>query len=375
MPRVSSLTGLRWWAAFVVFLYHMAVFAPIPLEPVLRYGHYGVTFFFVLSGFVLTWSWSPTVGATTFWWRRFARIYPSHIVALALAVPVFYSFAPDPAQWWVKPVDVGVLLLSVLLLQGWSRDPAVLFSGNPAAWTLTCEAFFYAMHPPIQRVLARWGRRGALVLAAGTAALALTYRLLALTWPTQWWAALPWPITRLTEFVLGMALAWAFRKAWRPRVAASVGYLAVAAVVGAVVLGVRHPEVPGVRLLLGSANELVMLACAVAIVAVAARDLRGGRSLLRKRWLVTLGEWSYTFYLVHATIIYVLLAQFGRQALSWNNLWWYAAAFVVALAASALMHRLVERPAERRMRGWWDARLAAREERAAAPAPVASPER
>jgi len=46
---------------------------------------------------------------------------------------VFYTFAtiPDPA--WVKAVDVGVMALSLLLLQGWSTIPTILFSGNPAA--------------------------------------------------------------------------------------------------------------------------------------------------------------------------------------------------------------------------------------------------
>lgn len=59
-------------------------------------GHYGVAFFFVLSGFVLTWSAKPTTTMPTFWWRRFARIYPASFVALLLAIPVFYSFDPDP---------------------------------------------------------------------------------------------------------------------------------------------------------------------------------------------------------------------------------------------------------------------------------------
>ena len=85
-PRLDSLTGLRWWAAFAVFLHHMSNLAPMPIEGVLRYGAYGVTFFFVLSGFVLTWSARPGTPASTFWWRRFARIYPSHIVALVLAL-------------------------------------------------------------------------------------------------------------------------------------------------------------------------------------------------------------------------------------------------------------------------------------------------
>ena len=66
----------------------MMNFAPVPgLGAVARYGNHGVAFFFVLSGFVLTWS---------------ARIYPAHVVALLVAIPVFYSVTsatPDPSRF------------------------------------------------------------------------------------------------------------------------------------------------------------------------------------------------------------------------------------------------------------------------------------
>src|SRR5690349_6614625 len=57
--RIESLTGLRWWAAFFVFTHHMGYLAPLPIREFLKLGTSGVTFFFVLSGFVLTWSARP----------------------------------------------------------------------------------------------------------------------------------------------------------------------------------------------------------------------------------------------------------------------------------------------------------------------------
>src|SRR5262245_62142748 len=76
LPRVESLTGLRWWAAFFVFCHHMTNLAPLPIYDFLKYGTSGVTFFFVLSGFVLTWSARPGTKIRTFYRRRFARIFP-----------------------------------------------------------------------------------------------------------------------------------------------------------------------------------------------------------------------------------------------------------------------------------------------------------
>lgn len=130
---LRSLTGLRWWAAFGVFLFHMTVFAPLPIYPIFDYGYYGVMFFFVLSGFVLSFSWKPQISVQTFYLRRIGRIWPSALVAFIFAVPVFYSFSPEQSSWWVKPFDVAILLLSLILIQGWWLNPLILFSGNPAA--------------------------------------------------------------------------------------------------------------------------------------------------------------------------------------------------------------------------------------------------
>ncbi|MFE5672444.1 acyltransferase family protein [Agromyces sp. NPDC056523] len=371
-PRLDSLTGLRWWAAFAVFLHHMSNLAPLPIEGVLRYGAYGVTFFFVLSGFVLTWSARPGTPATTFWWRRFARIYPSHLVALLLAIPVFYSFAPDPADWWVKPFDIGILLLSVVLLQGWSRDPVVLFSGNPAAWTLTCEAFFYALHPALHRAFVSLRVRGALIATVGVFALALAYRIAVVLMPGSWLAALPLPVVRLSEFVIGIGIAQAMIAGWAVRIPPIACYLGGAGLILAIVLAPRIAE-PGnpAAWFLATSNEWIIMLCALTIAAVAWRDVLGRFSVLRSRVLVRLGEWSYAFYLVHATVIYAVLAFIGPFAPSWVNLGWYALLLVGSLAAAAALHHLVEKPFERRLRAWWDARAARRAEaRTAASAPA-----
>lgn len=370
MPRIDSLTGLRWWAAFFVFAYHMLVFAPLPPQAsaFLHYGFFGVTFFFVLSGFVLTWSASSRVSQSTFYWRRFARIYPSHLVALLLAIPVFYSFAPDPDQSWIKPVSVGILALSFVLLQGWSTNPDILFSGNPAAWTLTCEAFFYALHPFVGKIFRAVRLRGALVLVIGTMAVAFGYRGLALVLPGHWLTNLPLPLVHLPEFVLGMGLAWAFRCGWRPRVPIALGVGALLLCLAALVFVPRLAPGSIVDTLVGTfSNELFTVACALAIIAFAGGTLAGRRSIFASRVMVRLGEWSYAFYLVHATVIYLALNLLGRQAPSWSNLGWFALMLAGGLVLSAGLHHFVEKPVERGMRAWKDDRDQRRAAATAAP--------
>src|SRR5690606_41752791 len=86
------------------------------------------------------------------------------------------------------------------------------------------------------------------------------------------------------------------------------------------------------------------------------RAYRGGRSggptrPRRSAPLVRLGEWSYAFYLIHATLIYTVLALFGRQHGLWGIAW-----IIVLLTASIVcawaLHRLVEHPIERHLRAW-----------------------
>jgi len=361
--RLDSLTGLRWWAAFAVFLYHMHVFAPLPgpITTVLLNGYLGVTFFFVLSGFVLTWSARPNLPVSTFYWRRFARIWPAHMVALLLAIPVFYTIFVVPEGSFLKPFDLGILLLSVVLLQAWWANPMILFSGNPAAWTLTCEAFFYALHPWISRVLVPMAKRGALLLGAGVVLYAFVYRVVVLVFPETGLAAVPVPVQRLPEFVLGMALAWAMRSGWRPRIHPIVGIGSMAAVIGLLLFSGRLlGESPLTAVLRGLTNEFFTIACGLAILSLASHALRGKRLWFASRWQVRLGEWSFAFYLVHATFIYLALRIFGYQEASWRNLLWFAVLFAVDLVAAWALHTFVERTLEKRMRRWKDARDRAR---------------
>ena len=248
-----------------------------------------------------------------------------------------------------------------MVLQAWWSNPIILFSGNPAAWTLTCEAFFYALHPWISRVLIPMATRGALILAGGVVLYAFVYRAGVAIAPESWLPLVPLPIQRLPEFVLGMALAWAMRNGWRPRIHPLIGVGTMAAVILAILLSTRYGgSVPLIGHVGTFANELFTVACAIAIVSLASASLQGRRVFFSSRWQVKLGDWSFAFYLIHATVIYTALRVFGLQPPSWSNLLWYAALLVVCIVGAWALHAFVERPLERRMRRWKDRRDAAK---------------
>jgi peptidoglycan/LPS O-acetylase OafA/YrhL len=212
---LPSLTGLRWVAAFLVFAFHSAGYgvATTGWWHLTRFGFVGVSFFFVLSGVVLTWSARPGQGAREFYWRRFARIYPAHAVTAVVAIVLYVVVMPPH-----KPIWAG--LLALLLLHAWPPVPVVNSAANGVSWSLSCEAFFYALFPVLSTMLSRWSRRRrtafvtAVLTVCSSAAIACSF----VAGGRYDVPAYENPLVRVGEFVLGVALGLALREGWVPRV-------------------------------------------------------------------------------------------------------------------------------------------------------------
>lgn len=142
--HVPSLTGVRAFAALLVYLHH---YNPFPkssfLSRLAQEGYVGVTVFFVLSGFLITWNYADklrTFGELKrFYLLRFARIIPLYWLSLM----GLYLL-----QWFLKSKDTATFseqLSNFLLLKGFI--PALVFSGIPQSWSLTVEMCFYIMAP------------------------------------------------------------------------------------------------------------------------------------------------------------------------------------------------------------------------------------
>lgn len=107
VTQLPSLTGLRWLAALAVFGFHVHVVRYFGtgtdahvVRLVVGSGSTGVSFFFILSGFVLMWAFTPTASPARFWWRRFCRVYPLHAVtALVALAMVLWSSGDLPGTW------------------------------------------------------------------------------------------------------------------------------------------------------------------------------------------------------------------------------------------------------------------------------------
>ncbi|GAB3196535.1 hypothetical protein GCM10027261_19480 [Geodermatophilus arenarius] len=338
--RLHRLTGLRAVAAFAVFAFHarQVFFEDGPADWLARYvmasGFTGVAFFFVLSGFVLTWSHRPGDSAPAFYRRRFARVAPAYWAACIVGAAVAATEQDDR-----RIAAVVESLPSLAAVQAWIPDRAVFFGGNAVGWTISCEAFFYLLFPVLVVLLPRTPTRrllAALVLLVLTATPALVW--LAATGEVPEYLGIV-PVQRLTEFLLGMVAAAALRTGWRPPVRfgtaallAALSYLAVAVI-------------PYAYLVVAGPYALL-------VAAAAARDLEGGRPGVGGRWGRRLGEWSFAFYLVHQIALRAVAPQilFVREAPELALLATIGC-FLLALVGSIALYRIVEAPLERRLRG------------------------
>jgi len=166
-PSLPALTGIRFFAAFYVVLTHSLpwiknrVSLPLPIANFFSNGYLAVCLFFLLSGFILSYTYSglaPGVqNYAKFWEARFARIYPVYLFSLLLALPF---------QFHTLTLKSTVAVL--LMVQAWNPlHPEMSGAWNYPAWSLSVEAFFYLCFPFIQMRIASMSRRAIQLLGAG----------------------------------------------------------------------------------------------------------------------------------------------------------------------------------------------------------------
>ncbi|MEV4118598.1 acyltransferase [Micromonospora sp. NPDC049645] len=363
--RLPSLTSLRIVAATMVFVHH-AMFQPLFSNQGVQnaynkfannLGPLSVMFFFVLSGFILTWAAKPHDSLKHYYRRRFFKIFPNHIAVYAILLVLM--FVAGRAIPWPQA------LVSLPLLQAWVPDfNYQLFAINPPTWTLSVELLFYLCFPFLL-ILVNRIRPSRLWLYAGLVAVAaalmpVVSRLFlpdspatpvsaSLSWP-QLWFIYYLPVTRMFEFLAGMVMA---------RILLTGRWRGVRPLVIVVVLVVAYVATLPLKLFEEGYQVVFLLPLALVITGAAAADVAGRRTVLSSRGMVWLGEISYAFYLVHITVLFSLQAAFNHQ---WGlggmftsrpfgtlpAIAFLIGAYLACVFVAWLLYVLVERPVMRR---------------------------
>lgn len=350
---LDSLTILRAPAAILVFFYHIThdtVWAR--WLPGAATGYVGVALFFVLSGFVLTWSYKPADGAKKFYLRRFARVYPLHLFffALALAILVLTQKAPS----------AGATISNLILLQAWVPNWDYIFSVNAVSWSLSCEAFFYACTPLMLYWLSHRSERARYAVLTGwfllTASVASAVSLTSNYADVVVYAN---PLLRSGEFALGMLLGLLALKVRDGELAMppvrtwqlwAVTVCALAGLYGVSKVHLTHLTQTISGFLLDPVWVLVIGIFALHDMQHADARHRAGDSVSgtrMRRLLVYLGEVSFAFYLVHELVIFgAVAAPWGASAVGGvRGLILMGASLALGVFLAIAAHHLVERPA------------------------------
>jgi peptidoglycan/LPS O-acetylase OafA/YrhL len=154
-PALPALTGARFFAAGSVVAFHYGhdpLAAILPLFGSLAaMGPAAVSFFYVLSGAVLTWGATGADGRSarpvrTFWVQRAARILPAYFTALVISLPTFAAavLKIHPGGGGYARIVAGIVACTILVQ---AFLPPLSAGLNTPGWSISCEAFFYAVWP------------------------------------------------------------------------------------------------------------------------------------------------------------------------------------------------------------------------------------
>jgi peptidoglycan/LPS O-acetylase OafA/YrhL len=356
---LNALTGLRCFAAINIVLFHFSNPQWFGfLAPVVNAGFVSVSYFILLSGFVLGYNYNERarngeLDRKRFWEARFTRIYPIYFLSLLLSLvnlrPEYMTHTH--AMFWT-----GVVL-TPFLLQGWV--PAVATFVNTPAWTMSAEAFYYAIFPWLARskkpermtpYLAKMAVVWALGLTPG--ALYMAFNPDGIAHPDRWsygpwlWALKYTPYAHVFSFVFGVMLA--NLNAMIPRASRTRPWLGLIGFGGIYALVRMGPLVPYAII----HDGLLMPLFGIVILGLAGENPLA--AVLSVRPLVFIGECSFCLYLLQFSLWNIVHRSHVLDTLHLSRFdpW---ISYVLLIAMAVLAQHFIEKPAQRKLREWMHA--------------------
>jgi peptidoglycan/LPS O-acetylase OafA/YrhL len=274
----------------MVAVFHYPLDSTLNATPLVSHSFMFVDFFFVLSGFVIAYGWEsriPNGEGGKFLFRRWARLYPLHLVMLGLFVAVA---AAKGAVGSDEAHSTGAILSNLLLIQGLGVHANETW--NWPAWSISVEAALYVL---FALLVALKANRWFYVILAGIGFAALFMA--------------PADSPRTYDFGFFRGLAGFFVGALLTRL--PVLKLGTASEVAAVALALAF-------VMLGELTALAALAFAPAVY-VLARSEGAVSKVLNWKPLIHLGAWSYGIYMIHALLVAGMRALAGPLGLHFEG--------------------------------------------------------
>jgi len=326
----------------------------------------GVTFFFVLSGFILSHVYSEKGirgGLSRFYVARFARLWPAH----AFCTLMLLACIPYQRELLESASNVYTLILNLLMLHAAVPIPDVYFSFNAVSWSISTEIFFYMAFPllllwfsstPVLKLCAAIAFGG--LFAYALDALGVVYYAAdKLNQISSHGLVYISPVSRIQEFMLGIVcqrlLSGAQLDAVKKGPATVLEILAILSIIfvtpflsssASVIVGASHIALS--EFFRHSSMALLF----AAVITCFYMDKGIVSRALSWRPLVFLGEISFSVYLIHQVVIRLttqeqLLFDYGP----YTRFWFVA---ITSIACAALIWKFVEKPCQKGIMRFYD---------------------
>jgi peptidoglycan/LPS O-acetylase OafA/YrhL len=285
---LRALTGVRFLAAFYVVSFHTLPFLKSHfrlsrgVEQFLFNGNLAVAFFYLLSGFILAYSYEGKIKNLRDYVRylraRFARIYPVYLLSLLLVLP------------FQLKASLASKLAVLFMVQAWNpANPGLAGAWNYPAWSLSVEAFFYLTFPVFLQWMSKQPLRVLRLMVGVLLALSVVLHtptvVLGVWNGVVYGLRVPLPVVRLPEFLVGVALGLLFLRTTLPARHPYLFYVAAAGTIGLLSLPI------------GTWVSLAMVPIALMVYELAFSGGSAAR-LFSSGPLVLLGGASYAIYLL-----------------------------------------------------------------------------
>lgn len=346
------------------------------IENLFQSGVITLSFFFTLSGFILTYTYTdrgmPTkVVKREYFIHRFARIYPTYLLGLFVSIPYFLLDIAVHTPAYTTFDIVGGGIATLFLVQSWVPTWARFW--NPPSWSLSCEVFLYLTFPWFVVHLDRFGRKQLWCIGIGAWICSqlgpITYQVLNPDGIGEviWTSSAFWldfvkfnPILRLPEFVVGIVLGKLYRLKSDEEIQGIRGTGAIYSV-GAVVLiiGVALFTLQIPYLMLH--NGLVAPLFAMFIYGLV---LGGGPVawILNRGWVILCGDATYAMYVIHTSVIaFGIVIAIVDKNRAYSPLTFIVVCTAVCVVNSIFIFKWFEVPARRKVRRFFANRAEAKE--------------
>jgi peptidoglycan/LPS O-acetylase OafA/YrhL len=338
--KLNQLTFTRFLAALSIVIYHsdckIYPFNQGVLKMIFSHANVGVSYFFILSGFVMIIAYGKqktgTINAKAYYINRIARIYPLYIFALFLTIITQLS---------KHDVHFKDVLLQIFALQSWYL-PLVLKLNSPG-WSLSVEAFFYLAFPILfNYVYSKYSTK--IVFASVISFWIISQVTVNYLFLSPFYKGFPsdshnflfyWPILHLNQFMMGNILGYIYlRYAGKNR----NFDLPVIAVVSALLILLSFKPTFNFH------DGLMAVIFAPLILLI---SLNSGiiTKAFSNKYLVILGEASYGMYILQYPIRNFCLSAFKRLHISNETIFFYGY-LVILIGVSIVCYYMIEIPAK-----------------------------